>query len=279
MARYDLALCQVVEPDPIRFVIFSSYGNDSCALIQWAHENDLKGVAVVYTDTKWSADGWSKRVLQMELWCRRLGFMTFRMTSIGFKELARQKKGFPTQRYQWCSYVLKILPGQTWLAENDPHCNAICLVGVRREESQERANFPEYLINSANHGGRVMVAPFATWTEEERNGLLRRARIEPLPHRSRECKCINSNRVDLKRFTLADVAEIAAIESEIGKPMYRPQRHMGARGVAEVIKWAHSDRGKYVPPSVPVRALEDSDLDDNLPDENMLGCDTGFCPS
>ncbi|WP_244563789.1 phosphoadenosine phosphosulfate reductase family protein [Ensifer aridi] len=273
-----MALCRVIEPDPIRFVIFSSYGNDSCALIQWAHENDLKGVAVVYTDTKWAASGWSERVLKMELWCRRLGFMTFRCTSIGFKDLARQKQGFPTQRYQWCSYVLKILPGQQWLAENDPERSAICLVGVRREESQDRANFPEYLINSANHGGRMMVAPFATWTEADRNGLLRRAGIEPLPHRSRECKCINSNREDLKRFTLADVSEIAAMEREIGKNMYRPARHMGARGVAEVIRWAHSERGKYVP-RVPVQRLLDEAMDDTGPDENMLGCDTGFCPS
>lgn len=30
--------------EPIRFVIFASYGNDSVALIQWAHEWKLEGV-------------------------------------------------------------------------------------------------------------------------------------------------------------------------------------------------------------------------------------------
>ena len=35
---------------PIRFVIFVSYGNDSIALLQWAHENNLQGVAAVFTE-------------------------------------------------------------------------------------------------------------------------------------------------------------------------------------------------------------------------------------
>ena len=36
-------------------VIFASYGNDSIALIQWAHERDLTDVAVAYSDTGWGA--------------------------------------------------------------------------------------------------------------------------------------------------------------------------------------------------------------------------------
>ena len=46
----------------IRFVIFVSWGNDSIALVQWAKENELDGVACVYTDTGWAADGWMDRV-------------------------------------------------------------------------------------------------------------------------------------------------------------------------------------------------------------------------
>ena len=58
----------------IRFVIFSSYGNDSCALIQWAHEWQLEGVAVVYSDTGWATVGWEARVTEKEAWVRSLGF-------------------------------------------------------------------------------------------------------------------------------------------------------------------------------------------------------------
>ena len=36
-------------------VLFCSYGNDSIALIQWAHERGLKDVVCLYSDTGWSA--------------------------------------------------------------------------------------------------------------------------------------------------------------------------------------------------------------------------------
>lgn len=250
---------------PPRFVIFASYGNDSIALIQWAHEQRLEGVTVVYSDTGWATADWSERVDRMETWVRSLGFAAHRTKSIGFSELARQKKGFPTQRYQWCSYVLKIEPGIRWLAKHDPQQRAICLVGARRAESKSkddsRATFPEYLPRSENHGGRFMLAPFAHFSDEDRDAVLKRAGVEPLPHRSRECKCVNSNRADFLRYTEDDIGEIEALESEIGKTMFRPKRHMGAKDIREVIKWAQSDRGKYEPPH----------------DEDMAGCNTGFC--
>ena len=235
----------------IRFVIFSSYGNDSCALIQWAHEWQLESVAVVYSDTGWATVGWEARVAEKEEWARSLGFTPYRTRSIGFRQLAREKKGFPTQRYQWCSYILKIEPGMRWLEENDPNKSAICIVGARRDEAADplssRAKFPEYLVRSENHGGRMMLAPMVDFDAAARDALLTRAGVEPLPHRSGECKCINANKADMRRYTEADIREIEAAEAEIKRPMYRPHRHMGATGIREVIKWAHSARGKYTP--------------------------------
>jgi hypothetical protein len=235
----------------IRFVIFSSYGNDSCALIQWAREWELQDVAVVYSDTGWATEGWEARVIEKEAWVRSLGFMAFRTSSIGFRQLARVKKGFPTQRYQWCSWRLKIEPGMRWLEENDPNKSAICIVGARRDEAADplstRAKFPEYLVRSDNHGGRMMLAPMVDYDADARNALLIRAGVEPLPHRSGECKCINSNKADMRRFSPADIQEIEDAEAEIARPLFRPHRHMGATGIHEVIRWANSPRGKYEP--------------------------------
>lgn len=268
---------------PIRFVIFVSYGNDSIALLQWAHEQELTGVAVVFTDTGWMADGWAERVERAEAWVRGLGFTPYRTSSMGFRQLARDKKGIPTQRYQWCSFFLKIEPGMRWLAEHDPDTRAVCLVGVRREESDDRAEFPAYLLNSANHGHRVMVAPFVDMTEAERDVLIRRAGFEPLPHRSRECRCINSNRNDMRRFTDADWQAIAEVEAEVGKTFFRPKRHMGAVGAAEVRKWAESERGQYRPPETVTGAMELEDIPEDA-EPDLFGvrgkCDTfGGCGS
>lgn len=236
----------------IRFVIFSSYGNDSCALIQWAREWNLEHVAVVYSDTGWAREGWNDRVVEKEEWVKSLGFTPHRTTSIGFLELARRKKAFPTQRYQWCSHVLKIEPAMRWLEENDPNKSAICVVGARRAEAApgavtSRSTFPEYLVRSENHGGRMMLAPMVDFDVLARDAFLIRAGIKPLEHRSGECKCINSNKSDMRRFSEGDISTINAAENEIGRPLYRPSRHMGAVGIYEVLKWAHSERGKYTP--------------------------------
>ncbi len=88
MAAHELIGRFPVSP---RFVIFSSYGNDSVALIQWAHEQGLRDVVVVYSDTQWAADWWAARVEKLEWWVRSLGFWTDRTTSVGIVELAKQK--------------------------------------------------------------------------------------------------------------------------------------------------------------------------------------------
>ncbi len=261
---------------PIRFVIFVSYGNDSIALLQWAHENDLHGVAVVFTDTGWMADGWAARVERGEAWVRSLGFTPYRTKSIGFRQLAHDKSGFPTQQFQWCSYRLKILPGMQWLEQHDPDARAICLIGVRREESDDRADFPEYLANSGNHGGRFMLAPFVDWKEKQRNELIRRAGFEVLPHRSRECRCINSNRQDMRFFTEADWKAIKDLEQEVGNTMFRPHRHMGAKGADQVREWANSERGQY---QAPEPMPDAKDLEDIQEQGDLLGYQcAGACP-
>ena len=55
----------------------------------------------------------------------------------------------------------------------------------------------------------------------------------------------------MRRFAPADIAEIKDAEAEVGRNMFRPHRHMGAKGIEEVMRWAHSDRGKFVPEPEP----------------------------
>lgn len=270
-----------------RFVIFSSYGNDSVALIQWAADQGLEDVVVVFSDTGWAAKWWSARVDLLEFWVHSLGFWTDRTTSMGFKALAKKKKGFPTQQFQWCSYILKIEPGERWLDQNDPERRAVCLVGVRRDEGDDRADFPRYLARSGNHGYRVMLTPFADDTVEQRDAYLKRAGVKPLPHRSMECSpCVNSNKEDLKALTPDQIDEVEAFELEMDtefgptpkgnrRTLFRPHRHMGAVGIREVVKWSFSKRGKYAPPvDAPTYVKEPSD---DLPSKDLLVCNNGFC--
>ena len=157
------------------------------------------------------------------------------------------------RKYQFCTEELKIRPAMRWLEDTDPGKELVCMVGVRREESRERARWPEFEEVSEKHGGRELWSPLVRHTVAERDALIRRAGFEVLPHRSQECfPCIGSNRNDLKRLTPERIEEIAKLEEDLGstskgKPrtMFRPYRHMGAIGIREVCKWAQSARGKY----------------------------------
>lgn len=266
----------------IRFILRSSYGNDSVALIQWAHEQGLKDVTVLYSDTGWARKWWkTERVPELEAWAQSLGFATARTASIGMKELVLQKKGWPMRLSQFCTLELKIKPSMAWLEENDPESRAIILVGVRRAESENRKNAPHYRICSANDGGRTVISPLVEMTDADRDELIVRAGITPLAHRSDECKCINAGKDDIRRWDDDDINEIDQIEVEggftsKGKPrvMFRPNKKMGATGIRQVREWAHSERGKYISP-IPVQ-----EPDEALEEEGAIDCSIGeWCGS
>lgn len=239
-----------------RFILRSSYGNDSVALIQWAHEQQLEGVTVLYSDTGWARHWWkTERVPEMETWVRSLGFEADRTTSPGMEAIVRKHKGWPMRLAQFCTTELKINPSMAWLADHDPERRAVILVGLRREESPHRAAAPHYRLNSSNDGGRTMIAPLVEMKEPERDALLFRAGVTPLAHRSEECKCVNSSKADIRRWGEDDITEIEWIERESGftskgKPrtMFRPNKFRGATGIRQVVDWANSAHGKYEPP-------------------------------
>lgn len=92
-----------------------------------------------------------------------------------------------------------------------------------------RSLWPEWVEESSNHGGRRLWSPLATLLEKERDELIKRSGFEPLPHRSRECRCINAKRDDLKTWSEQDIQEIEALEIEAGftgkghpRVMFRP---------------------------------------------------------
>jgi 3'-phosphoadenosine 5'-phosphosulfate sulfotransferase (PAPS reductase)/FAD synthetase len=249
-------------------IAFVSYGNDSIALLQWLHENSggLRGdsVLVIHNDTGWASPAWPLRVAAGEQLAHKYGFTTGRTESEGLVQLTRRKKSWPSNQHQFCTTELKIKPTQVLLEQVDPLGEATCINGVRRQESRERSQWPEWTEESARHGGRSLWSPLVRVLEPERDALILRAGFEVLPHGSQECyPCINANKADLRGLTEERLEEIAKLEESMGitstgKPrtMFRPHRYRGAVGIREMRRWAESERGGYEPPS---------------------GCDSGFC--
>ena len=146
----------------------------------------------------------------------------------------------------WCSYELKGKVSNAFEEEIDPDGSMMVCIGKRRDESPARANTPEFVKSDKYHGDRDVWHPLAFVTEHERDAILCRAGIEILPHRSQECApCINANRADFKVLTEIEIERAVALEMLVGKTMFRPAHHMGAKGIREVIRWAYSPRGKY----------------------------------
>jgi 3'-phosphoadenosine 5'-phosphosulfate sulfotransferase (PAPS reductase)/FAD synthetase len=246
-------------------VLSVSYGNDSIALIQWAHERALPEVSCVYCETGWASDEWAERVERGEALARSYGFNVSRVESSGFVELARLRKSWPRNGMQFCTSELKIRPFGAWLDARDPDLEAVVCVGVRRAESARRASWPEHVEESAQHGGRALWSPLVRLADDARNALILRAGFDVLPHRSRECwPCVNSGRSDLRMLDERRIAYVEALERDMGytstgKPrtLFRPAKKGGAVGIREVKRWADAERGEYEPPE--------------------SGCDSGMC--
>jgi 3'-phosphoadenosine 5'-phosphosulfate sulfotransferase (PAPS reductase)/FAD synthetase len=255
-----------VSPD---YVIFASYGNDSVALIQWAHEQGLRGVTVAYSNTGWAAQKWAERVRVGSAWAQSLGFQTVEIPSIGMYGLVRFKKAWPRGgggKYQFCTEHLKEAPALEWLGKVDPAADSICMIGVRREESDNRATFPEWTEISEKHSGRSLHAPLVRHREAERNALILKSPLPILPHRSKECyPCVNARKGEIAAMDEPAIVKVETMEEEAGinsrgnaRVMFSPARHNGAIGIRAVIEDAkHGMDDLYQP----------------------AGCDGGWCGS
>ncbi|MDH7973702.1 phosphoadenosine phosphosulfate reductase family protein [Sphingomonas sp. AR_OL41] len=258
------------------FVLSSSFGNDSLAMLQWAVEAGLPQrhrCVTLYSDTGWAHRDWAARVEQYEAWARAQGFETARTSSVGMLALVERERGWPRHGMQFCTEHLKVLPAQAWMELVDPSARATVMIGKRRAESSKRADTPEYIASSAQSGGRRVWHPLYAHSHAERDALLQRAGVAVLPHRSDECfPCVNAGKEDIKRLTEDRIALIEGHEAKLGntkkgspRTMYRPERKRGATGIRAIVRWSHSKRGGF-------------DMADFTgPSETETGCDGGWC--
>ena len=220
-------------------IIRSNYGNNSLALIQWACEQALENVTVIYVDTGWAAQGWLEHVAVCESWVEKKGFNVVHLTpSTPFEDVMEMKGGFPSRERQWCSLHLKGIPFLKWVEEVDPQDAAIILTPKTTVDT----NFddvPEYIECCEYHGERRVWQPLYGHSRTQRDALLTRAQVTPLPHRSLECSpCINSTVAELRSLSESDIEKTEELEEELASTLFRPQDCGNARGIRQVVEWA-----------------------------------------
>ncbi len=247
------------------YVIFASYGNDSIALIQWMHEYMTlhryrvpRSVHVAYGDTGWAAEWWPERVEQAEAWVRTLNFVPHRIAGEGMEALVMRKQAWPRGgggKFQFCTEALKKEPARAWLHLHDPDGEATCMTGVRREESENRRDAPEWVTASEDHGGRELWQPLVRHTAAERDALVLKTPMPLLPFRSKECyPCVNARKAELRHLDDATREKVRTIEIKAGtnskgneRVMFSPARHGGAVGIDAVIEDAKHDMDELFP--------------------------------
>lgn len=262
-----------IRPD---YVVKCSYGNDSIALLQWLHEYESKfgklgKVVVLYNDTGWAAKWWGARVENAETkLVKPYGFIPARTKAKEWKRLLHEHNAWPDKLRRFCTEDQKIVPTMHWLCEHDPEGKTILICGVRREESEERAMWPEWVSSDSTNEGRSQWSPLVYLNEAQRNDLIKRAGWKPLPHRSRECRCVLANSQDIKSWNEEDISEIETLEKYLGelnrgreftnKFMFHPDRKKGKpHGIRAVVEWAKQVKPKQA-------KLEPGG-----------GCDSGYC--
>lgn len=221
-------------------LIISNYGNDSIALIQWAFEQQLKDVHVLYVETGWAASEWSERVTRGEIWVKQLGFNPVHlMPTLQFKALVIDKGEFPTTKFQWCAGILKGLPILDWLDQVDSRIETTILLGSRRDASRRFAYLEEFLQESEHYGDRKVWHPLFLHTLTQRDELIKKTPFPLVTHRSLECDpCVNSNEIDFQRISLETIVKAVQLEQAVGRPMFHVAELAEDASIYDVITWA-----------------------------------------
>lgn len=224
------------------YILRSNYSNNAMALIQWAHEQPLENLTVIYIDTGWAGDGWSDYVSLCEEVVRSKGFNAVQIKAPKpFADLMLMRQGFPTRRHQWCSLHLKGIPFLNWIDSRDPESQATVLIPRRNAEQRSETPATEFIDCCEFHGNRKVWQPLYNYSDAARNQLLHRAKLTPLPTPSLECApCINSSVAMLRRLTAAEIERVEELEEDIETPFFNPDDCNGANGIEEVVQWAQT---------------------------------------
>lgn len=206
----------------LKHIIFGNYGDNTIALIQWAYQTKVPNVTVVHVATGWSAPHWKQRILQGQQFVQDCNFKIISLAAKAtFSDLVRDRKSFPSGKYQWCPSFLKGLPFLSWLDEVDPACSATVLLGSRRCDSRARANLNEFVEESEHYGERRVWFPLFNHSNEMRDHLIKASGFDILNHRSLECyPCIHSPDSELMTLDATTAQKVAMLEQEIQQVMF-----------------------------------------------------------
>ena len=194
-----------------------SGGKDSTALILWTLKNKIENCKYIYADTGHEHSSVSKYLDYLEV---SLNIKIERIKSIGFIELCKQKKRFPSIKARFCTGHLKLIPLAKHIREHefcDKNNYHKVYVGIRKQESRARATMDTVMESIVKYPPRQTSYqkrhhPLLEWTWEDVFKIHDEFGIKPNPlykegmHRVGCFPCILASKTEL-RFLFARFPE------------------------------------------------------------------------
>ena len=143
----------------MKYLVSLSGGKDSTACLLWALNTLPKeDIITYYIDTKWEHEAVYEYLDYLE---EKLDIEITRLESEGMEALSIRKKMMPNRAMRFCTENLKIKPSLEFYKKfQDDWIDFINIVGVRREESETRANTECFAISK---DGIKTLYPIAYW--------------------------------------------------------------------------------------------------------------------
>ena len=209
-----------------------SGGKDSSALSMWLREQGISHDRI-FADT-----GWESPILYQYL----RGPLTEKLGPIlevgypgGMEALIRKKNMFPSRLRRYCTTELKVKPIQAHIAAlQDAGHEVINAVGIRRDESTARAEWPEWEWQPDFDCWKW--APLVEWTFEDVRAIHERHNLLPCPlylegaSRVGCFPCIYAGKHDLRLVARLDPDRIDLIEVLETDLSARAKERLEARG-------------------------------------------------
>ena len=217
------------------YIIVTNFGDDSVALIEWAHNKKLDDVVILSVETGWEDKNWNNRIVKAKKWINDLNFHHNHLhPKAMFNDNIIARKKFPSKKFHWCPSFVKGIVLLDWLDENDPNGSSTIMLPHRNSMTKSQI-IEEYIEEHEHYDDRRVWFPLFNISEEKRNQLLSNTPFPPLNHRSLECQpCIYSSHDDLKNMSYDDALKAKKLEDKIKSSMFNPHDYEGANNVLEI---------------------------------------------
>jgi len=212
----------------MHYILIANYGNHSLAALQYLIERQLESVHVIYVDTGWAASEWPARVESCSAYARQHQINVHHIKALAsFSQMVKDRRQFPSSKFQWCAGFLKGMALLDKLDAIDPFCEATIVSGKRRLDSKRFSELQEYIEEDDYFDGRRLWHPLWQTNALEFKNFIKRTGFEFLPHPSRECHpCIHASEKDLGQLEAFSLERLEKLEQQTEMTMFeKPVRH------------------------------------------------------